>query len=372
MKRALTVVLAFLLLCIAAPASAQAPQRAQTSPEVQLLWPVPVVELWGTVEFRGTANLNEQFYFFVEYAPLTDALSLPPSPVWFPATTAIQQRVVNGTLAQFDTTTIPDGAYAFRLTAAARTGEIYYDVVSPVRVSNARFAEIFGLTPGVPTPAMPNPVDNTPRAVVAPQYNAVNVRQCDLVDNFRCPVIGGINADASTDIIGVSNNGSGWYLVRLENGETGWVSPRVVTVSGDIGRVPAMAPPVPLPLPTAPPPLPTETPARLPNARPVSVVILGRTVCNRPFDVQVTIRNVSDRATGGGGTLLLQDYHRASNTLTYQTSARIPALDPQESFVFVFSVRTSVYYNDIHELRARIGNRMVVTSYTLLPGQCDD
>src|SRR4030095_5161258 len=92
-----------------------------------------------------------------------------------------------------DTAMLPDGIYALRLTVNTYDGQTYYAVVAPIRVNNERFGAVL---PGpdeeeipVPVPTQ-TPVDTTPRVVVNPQFNAVNVRRCDLVDNERCPVIG--------------------------------------------------------------------------------------------------------------------------------------------------------------------------------------
>ena len=118
-----------------------------------------------------------------------------------------------------------------------------------IRVSNERFRAVIPADEEeipVPVPTQ-TPVDATPRVVVNPQFNAVNVRRCDLVDNDRCPVIGILLSSDTALVQAISTSGTGWFQIQLPSGVVGWVSPTVVTQQGDFSTVGTAQPPTPLP-----------------------------------------------------------------------------------------------------------------------------
>jgi hypothetical protein len=360
------------LLVIMTGAGAQ--DAADTS-GVEILWPPPVSEVWGSGEVIGTASVADMAYYYLEYMPLNDDLSFPDNAPWIPATIGIETAVVNDALATLDTSEVSDGLYALRLVVNTQDGHQYTDTVMPIRVSNERFDRVIeeivtavqgenGIEPTAEPTAEPTtaPVDNTPR--VTPSAASVNIRRCDLVDNYRCSVVGYLIEGDSATILGLSANGSGWYQVQLPSGLIGWVSPTVVVVSGNTSSIPPVAPPAPLaPTQVAPTPGPTS------NIVPNGIAIQGTPTCSRAFNVQVNIANTGS-VPSPAGTISIQDVNVSTGEITFSTYGSYPSINPGGNYVVVISVTSSVYYDQRHELRAYAGNQVVTTRYTLQRGNC--
>jgi len=100
-----------------------------------ILWPPPVSEVWGTGEVIGTAAIPDMAYYYLEYIELTTELTIPQNAPWIPATTAITVPVSNGPLVTLDTSIAPDGVYALRLVVLNNSGEVFTDIVQPVRLN---------------------------------------------------------------------------------------------------------------------------------------------------------------------------------------------------------------------------------------------
>ena len=158
MRRARGIGLGLLLLVLVS-ALGLLPAVAQgESPNVVIIEPAAMATVSGTVTVTGTADpANLQFYY-LEVAPfLSDPATATWTPVSFPANTP----VTNGTLAQWNTGMIPDGAYALRLNATLTDGSSLTFLQRPVRVANAG-APAVAPTPEVPaTPAAVRPIDET-------------------------------------------------------------------------------------------------------------------------------------------------------------------------------------------------------------------
>lgn len=369
MKR-LTLIVGMLLMLLAAiPSLAQdsVPLPRTTEDSLIITWPPPVTEVWGTGDVIGSANITNMVYYYLEYKQLSDDLTEPENAPWVPASIAISETVVDGTLATLDTTTVPDGVYSLRLTANTEDGQSFHYVVSPVRVNNARFESVIDRVlreAGVEVAEEPEedivmPEDNSPR--VTPSRLAVNIRRCTLVDNDRCPVIDHLPPDESAEVIGRSNNNT-WYQIRSETGLIGWVSRTVIRESGDFGNVSVITPPTPLP----PPP-----PPQVANAGPTSMAIQGGSaICGQPFIVQINIANTGN-ATSAAGTLTLQDVNVRTGETTFTGYSGFPQILPGGNFVAVVQVNTDVYYNEEHELRAFANSRQYSIRYTLAQGGCN-
>lgn len=85
--------------------------------------PANNAEVSGSVELRGTAAGPDFHYYKVEF-------SFPGSDAWVLVGNTIHyESVTNGMLATFDTTKIPDGAYALRLLAADKNGQYNTDQI---------------------------------------------------------------------------------------------------------------------------------------------------------------------------------------------------------------------------------------------------
>lgn len=94
-------------LLVAAPALAPTALAQETGVRIQ--WPPPVTETFGVGNVIGTANVPDMAYYYLEYLPLADDLSLPPTIPWIPATMALTVPVSEGALATIDTRMVEDG-----------------------------------------------------------------------------------------------------------------------------------------------------------------------------------------------------------------------------------------------------------------------
>jgi hypothetical protein len=336
-----------------------------------ITWPPPVTEVWGVGDVLGTANIPNMVYYYLEYLPLNDDLSVPQNAPWLPATLAMREPVTNGVLATLDTLTVADGVYALRLTATTSDAQVFHYSVSPIRVDNARFqaveariraesgkSEVATQLPEV------SPTDNTPR--ITPSGTAVNIRRCDLIDNDRCPIIAQLPPGQYAEITGrtPANN---FYQVRLASGVTGWASRTVVFESGNVSGVPVVNPPAPLPVTVrAAAPVSAPVSAVIPNG----MAIQGSAVCNQAFSVQINLYNAGSTVSPAG-SLTLQDTNIGTGTVTFSGSANYPSINPGGNFVVVVPVTTSVYYGEQHQLRAYTNNRDFAITYTLGQGACN-
>jgi len=369
MKKHIFILLALLLaFSVVAPVAAQ----DDVTTDVEIIWPKPVTEVWGAGDIVGTAAVSDMAFYFLEYLPLNDDLSFPDSAPWIPLTVAIQNTVRDGVLASLNTTEFADGLYALRLVVTTRDGQRYTDTISPIRVNNERFDAVIDrittqalLDAGVtvtpeptsePTTARP---DTTPR--LTPSGATTNVRRCDQADNQTCPVLDFLGSGEYATILAVSNNGSGWFQIRLTSGLVGWVSPTVVTTSGDLTGLPRVAPPAPLPRPVPP---------AAANVVPNSVAIQNNVaVCGRTFNALVNVTNVGN-LTSASGTVTLQNVNVRTGTVTFTSFGNFPTINPGGNFVVVIPVNVTVFFNEEHELRAFIGNQQATLRYVLQQGDC--
>lgn len=376
--------LLWLMLVLLALAGAPSAFAQDTSPagqnSVEILWPPPVSEVWSSGDVIGTAAVPGMSYYYLEYLPLNDDLSMPDNAPWIPATIGIEKPVINGVLATLDTTLVTDGLYALRLVVNTREGQSYTDTVSPIRVNNERMTaytervidealvaagvkpptEVEPTQPPQPTPVTPSEPTLTPAAGLG----SINIRRCDLVDNYRCSVLGYLSAGENARVLAKSSNGTGWFQIQTPSGLIGWVSPTVAAVSGNTDGLPVVAPPAPLPPPVIDP---TAVPS---NVVPNGLAIVGGTaICNQPFTVQVNIANVGG-TIAAPGSVSLQDVNVRTGEVTYSTSAAYPAINPGGNFVASFTVLVSVYFNEQHELRAYSGGQVFTLRYSLGQGSC--
>lgn len=390
MKQVAVFLVAALLL-FALPVSAQdEPENtgeiANAQGGVEILWPPPVTEVWGVGDVIGTAAVPGMAYYYLEILSLNADMSLPEGAPWIPVTIGVEEPVFNDRLATLDTTMVPDGLYALRLIVNTMDGESYFDQVMPIRVSNERFirvtdrireaitGEIATLLQGAgvdlaallsgeeaeATPApepTPEPESFAPRAFPAEGIFAANMRRCDVVDNYSCAIVGTMTTDGAA-VTAISANGTGWYQVVLQTGQSGWVSPTVTTVTGDVSTLPFVSPPVPLPPPAAA------------NLVLNGISPQGTPTCNQRFDVWINVANVGN-APSQGGTVTLQDVNTRTGDITFTGYGNVPSINPGGNFVVVIPVGTNAFYNETHELRAYIGDQRITHQYVLNQGNCD-
>ncbi len=340
---------------------------------VEITWPPSVTEVWSVGDVIGTASLENLTYFYLEYVELNADLTIPENAPWIPATAAQTEPVIDGTLATLDTTTVPDGLYAIRLVVVTADQQSYTATVMPIRVNNERMgvyterviAEALAAAgispeptaePTTPTPEPPQPT--APFAYPAQGYYAVNVRFCDSIDNNGCPVIDSMDSRGGA-VLAISASGSGWYNVILPSGMSGWVSPTVVRIEGDVSTLPLVAPP-----------------ARLPPPAVASVILNGIAIqggtatCAVPFSVEINVAN-SGNAVAPAATVTLQDVNIRTGEVIATQYGGFPALNPGSNYVVVIPMSVSAYYNETHELRASLGTEGVRLQYYLNQGGCN-
>jgi hypothetical protein len=223
------------------------------------------------VEVHGTANIPNMARYTIEMANLPADLVLPPDAAWM-SISQQSQPVRDAVLATLDTTTIPDGLYALRLTAFDTAGQSFPLMVTPLRVSNERFKLILQ---GTRTPTR-RPITALPRT--------------------RTPV------------------------------------PTVVL--NGIALNPA-------------------NPA-----------------CAQSYTVQVNLNN-RGTTNSPAGTLTVQDINVRTGEVTASATANYPALAPGQNLVLNVQLASSLYYNEVHQVRAFIPNSVIAATYTLQQGTCN-
>jgi len=220
--------------------------------------------------------------------------------------------------------------------------------------------------------------------VVAP--NAVNVRRGPSL-NFA-PPMGSLQQGATTEILALSTAGD-WYKIRY-GGIEGWVYSTVVTVQGDISRLPRESgPPIPTLAPqvaTATPltllPVPTSTPSTGANLV-AGIVVLdpAQPVCAQTFTVGFDVANLGTQPTSGGGAVALVDLYGGDGSLQGETLGGFDIIPAGQTIRINMQLTISTWYNETHRLRLTIdaGNQIPETTdsdnvqtveYVLAKGNC--
>ncbi len=141
------------------PPTSQIVFRATNTPlpvNIAILVPVPGNIVSGNVQVVGAAAHPQFLQYQLEYGP-DNADNL-----WYPATVALQNPVLNGLLGIWNTTSTPDGLYRLRVRVYLRDGSSLITVVSNIRVQNQR-----------PTP-IPTATQNIPRPIAAFTQNVTS------------------------------------------------------------------------------------------------------------------------------------------------------------------------------------------------------
>jgi uncharacterized protein YgiM (DUF1202 family) len=391
----LGVVLALLsILPVTALADSAASPAAQdgVNPFATISFPPPIYVLRGEFPIRGSANLPNMSNYFIEFRPINEDVSEPSTASWAPATVPSRRAIQEDVLGVWDTTSVDDGAYELRLTVNVRGGQPVYHVVTPLRVENepSPFALDGGAAGGAPTAApivtTRIPTLGAPAATITPTFDPTpratitsargNVRSGD---NTAYPVVAQLNQGQTVLILAQSTNGTGWFQVRLPNGTIGWVSPTIVSVSGNLNVVPFVAPP---PLPPTPTPNVTPTPAVSANLiAGLANITPFPPVCNQQFVIRFDIANQGTQATFVGGTVTVQDVRTLDNSVQATTSTTFPALGPGVTTTVEMRLTVSTFFNETHRLIITIdpANQVLETSkadntrivdYVLQPGAC--
>ena len=148
MKRRTRYLLVCLLLLSMLPLLAARP--AQQSEQSVISSPEPNETVRGVVVIRGTATIANFQFYKVEFGRGANPTD------WHLIGSTHPNVVINGVLAQWDTTGLPDGAYTLRLTVVKNDGNYTEYPVQGIIVANKRPTE----TPTSPLPeetATPTP-----------------------------------------------------------------------------------------------------------------------------------------------------------------------------------------------------------------------
>jgi len=387
MKRPLLLLL-ILVLVLPMALSAQGDTTTPANPNAQIIWPPPVYVVSGQFKIWGTANLPNMSNYFIEFRPLNpDMTPQSSNNVWFPAILPSQAAVQQDVLGEWDTTLVGDGLYELRLTVNVTNGNPVYHIVSPLRIQNilpafAATATPFPTATFIPPTPVPQPtIDTTPRVTITSSPQG-NVREGDSTF-YR--ILTSLPSGTSARILGISNRGSGWYQIQLDNGLIGWVAPSIVSTSGDLTGLPRVQPPPP------PPPTATPFPTAIPSTPiPVSqanlvagIVVLdpGSPTCAQTFTVGFDVANLGSQPTSISGTVSLVDTRNSDGSQQGNTIGGFPVLSPGQTFRVNMPLTISTWYNEQHNITLVIdpanqipetveGDNARTISYTLAKGSC--
>lgn len=128
--------------------------------DIVITAPAPMDDVSGTVGITGTVAPAGLITYFFEVAPF---LSDPATVAWTPITLPSNSAVTGGLLAEWDTSSLEDGAYALRAHVYTAAGEVFSPLVRPLRVANTG-SNARPTTPptAIPRPPRPTTVSDLP------------------------------------------------------------------------------------------------------------------------------------------------------------------------------------------------------------------
>jgi hypothetical protein len=136
----------FSLILIALAVTART--RAQDNSSAQITTPKAGDPLFGLVSIQGTASNPNMQRYLLEFDSQDSDVDR-----WFLIAGPITQQVKDGVLAQWNTTTVPDGRYQIRLRVVLRDGTVLSDIVQNLRVNNKQPTPLpTGLPSATPVP----------------------------------------------------------------------------------------------------------------------------------------------------------------------------------------------------------------------------
>ena len=115
-----------------------APSHAQEN-AVTITSPQPVSLLRGRVNIIGSANIDNQTGYRVQWRQLNDDLTPlnGENGFWSPAVLPQNQRVLDDVLGAWNTTLVADGIYELQLIVIRKDNTTEIFILRPVRVENA-------------------------------------------------------------------------------------------------------------------------------------------------------------------------------------------------------------------------------------------
>lgn len=354
------------------PAEAQGSSvQPNTNPNVVITFPPSVYVVRGFVEVRGTVNLPNISNYFLEFRPIGANLEpLSEDEPWVPASTAQTGVKIDEVLLEWDTTALQDGLYQIRLRANVSRQQPVDFIVSPLRVENdipdflvevIQPTPTFTITPSTSviviggTPTAGGVIISRPTLAASPSPTGDPIVTANTDANVRTgdgtvyPIVGSLLSGTQARLLGISSSGSGWYYIELSNGRRGFISPGIVTVSGNVAGLQRITPP---PVPATP------TPTRLPSTGDAIANGIGfvpsEPRCNEAFQVQVNVTNIGSTTFATGGTLTIRDIHIGSGTTTTTVTGSFPALAPGQNFVVAVPILVSSFGGEDHQVIATV------------------
>ena len=200
MRRAILILL--IALTLAGMTKAQAG-------ELELTWSPVRNTIAGTVDVVGSANIPDQFYFFLEAAPWDAA---EQTPTWAPVTSFIMSAIVDDLLGAWHTERFPDGFYQLRLHAVNSANESFHYALAPILINNNR-SDLVNLAP-VAVVAMPGMA----AASDAPQRAAPGISAPPLENRLPLPVGGHIKRFDENSQAAMRAAGMTWVKKQVQFG----------------------------------------------------------------------------------------------------------------------------------------------------------
>jgi hypothetical protein len=147
-------------------------------------------------------------------------------------------------------------------------------------------------------------------------------------DSTAYPITGGLNAGQSAPVLGISSTGSGWYYIQTPEGALGFISPQLVTVSGNLNGLARIAPPT-TPVTNIPP---TQPPAQTAVNLTVSNLALagGAVNCTDRTSIVFTITNTGT-ATAPESVMKLAMFTTPHASIVVEVTGTVPAIAPGAS-----------------------------------------
>jgi len=131
--------------------SARAQQQTPTPPVTAIITPHPGQAVQGNLSITGTTAIQN-----FQSVEITFSYANNPTDTWFLISLS-DKPVSNGSLGQWDTSTITDGTYTLRMVVTLKDGTRQTALVPNLRVRNYTPVET-----ETPTPAIPTPTEVTP------------------------------------------------------------------------------------------------------------------------------------------------------------------------------------------------------------------
>ena len=221
--------------------------RAQEE-AIRIDWPPDQTMISGTVDITGTVNPEGLRSYFLEAALFDPASSVQIQ--WLPVSLPSLTPVIGGLLAQWNTTTLPDGVYVLRLHVVLSSGESLFYAIAPIGIANLGTVEVEG---PVRVFESPEGIEVAP-VEPTPEPTAAIVPSPDVINELPVPVGGHVLYFADEAQTAMHNAGMTWvkwqipYTLGLEDTFLDVARDRIdlshaagfqvlLSITGDVGQL---------------------------------------------------------------------------------------------------------------------------------------